>query len=77
VKKYIREIMNDLRGRNRNARIPAVRKPLGGEQTADVDRSPQGVVPEDLNNQVLSSDPVQRAKQLDFQAQKSEERQRS
>jgi hypothetical protein len=33
------------------------------------------VVPEDLDNQILSSDPAQRARQLDYQAQKSEERQ--
>ena len=34
-------------------------------------------VPEDLDNQKLSDDPAQRVRQLDYQAQKSEERQRS
>jgi hypothetical protein len=34
------------------------------------------VVPQDLNNQILSNDPLQRARQLDQQAQQSEERQR-
>jgi len=33
-------------------------------------------VPEDLNNQILSDDPLQRERQLDFQAQQSEERQK-
>ncbi len=33
------------------------------------------VVPQDLNNQILSSDPAQRVRQLDQQAQQSEERQ--
>ena len=32
------------------------------------------VVPEDLNNQTLSQDPQQRMRQLDYQAQKDEER---
>ena len=33
------------------------------------------VVPQDLNNQILSKDPAQRVRQLDQQAQRSEERQ--
>ena len=33
------------------------------------------VVPQDLNNQILSKDPQQRVRQLDYQAQKDEERQ--
>ena len=32
------------------------------------------VVPRDLENQVLSKDPQQRVRQLDYQAQKDEER---
>jgi hypothetical protein len=33
------------------------------------------VVPQDLDNQILSKDPAQKVRQLDYQAQKSEERQ--
>jgi hypothetical protein len=33
------------------------------------------VVPQDLNNQTLSKDPQQKVRQLDYQAQKEEERQ--
>lgn len=33
------------------------------------------VVPQDLENQVLSQDPAQKVRQLDYQAQKDEERQ--
>jgi hypothetical protein len=33
------------------------------------------VVPQDLNNQTLSKDPQQKVRQLDYQAQKDEERQ--
>jgi hypothetical protein len=56
MKKYIREILNDLK------LTPGQKKP-------------EPVVPEDLDNQILSSDPAQRVRQLDQQAQKSEERQ--
>ena len=33
------------------------------------------VAPQDLDNQTLSKDPKQRVRQLDYQAQKNEERQ--
>ena len=38
---------------------------------------PPAPVPEDLDNQTLSNDPAQRVRQLDYQSQKSEERQTS
>ena len=38
-------------------------------------RKTNPVVPEDLENQVLSKDPKQKVRQLDYQAQKNEERQ--
>jgi hypothetical protein len=38
---------------------------------------PPAPVPGDLDNQTLSNDPAQRVRQLDYQAQKSEERQTS
>ena len=47
------------------------------EMLDDLKRKNQAPVPEDLSNQELSDDPLQRAKQLDFQAQQSEERQSS
>lgn len=34
-------------------------------------------VPEDLNNQELSNDPAERVRQLDYQAQKDQERESS
>ena len=40
------------------------------------EKKPQPSVPQDLDNQVLSGDPAQRVRQLDYQAQKSEERQK-
>jgi hypothetical protein len=53
MKKYIREMLDDLK------------------------RKKNPVVPQDLENQELSKDPAERVKQLDFQAQQSEERQNS
>lgn len=55
MKKHIREILDELRKRNK----------------------PQSPLPGDLENQELSNDPLERARQLDFQAQQSEERQSS
>jgi hypothetical protein len=40
-------------------------------------KKPEPAVPADLENQILSDDPAERVRQLDQQAQKSEERQRS
>jgi len=56
MKKYIREMLDDIR--------------------KQYDPAASAPVPEDLNNQELSSDPDQRVRQLDFQAQEAEERER-
>ena len=57
MKKYIREILNDLK-------LAPGRKKI------------ERPVATDLDNQILSGDPAQRVRQLEQQAQKSEERQR-
>jgi hypothetical protein len=41
----------------------------------DFNSKPQQELPHDLNNQELSSDPLERTRQLEFQAQRSKERQ--
>ena len=40
-------------------------------------KKPEPADPTDLDNQILSKDPAERVRQLDQQAQKSEERQKS
>jgi len=40
-------------------------------------KNPPPPVPEDLSNQELSDDPLERVRQLDFQAQQDEEREQS
>jgi hypothetical protein len=74
MKKYIREILDELHGKPNKDFIPPVPAAPGGGKTVYLDPPPAPVVPEDLDNQELSSDPAQRVKQLDYQAQKNEER---
>jgi hypothetical protein len=66
MRKHIRAIIDDLRKqvvpRKKVKASPAKTNP---------------VMPQDLDNQTLSDDPEQRKRQLDWQAQKSEERQNS
>ena len=77
MKKYIREMIDDLRRQSPKAHIPPVPKPRQGGKTVDLNPPPQSATPGDLSNQILSDDPLQRERQLDFQAQKSQERQTS
>jgi hypothetical protein len=70
MRKYIREMLQDLTGRRSAAgksTIPSIPKAP----------APDPAMPGDLNNQELSKDPLQRTRQLDYQAQRDEERQTS
>lgn len=40
----------------------------------DLKRAPQGPIEEDLDNQILSNDPAEVVRQLNWQAQKNEQR---
>ena len=64
MKKYIREVLDEL---NRK----------GSRRGAPPQATTPATTPDDLNNQELSSDPAERVKQLDFQAQENEERESS
>jgi len=77
MKKYIRAMLDDLRRKNPNDYIPPVPKPAAAAPEIDLDAPPEPPVPTGLDNQELSKDPAERVRQLDYQAQKSEERQRS
>jgi len=77
MKKYIREMLDDLRRATSKDHIPPVPKPSIGGTVEDLTPPQEPPVREDLENQELSDDPLERARQLDFQAQQSEERQRS
>ena len=72
MKKYIREMIDDLKNSKAKDFIPAV--PKGGKENPVVDLTPpaEKAVPDDLSNQVLSKDAEERVKQLDYQAFESE-----
>lgn len=75
MKKYIREMLDDLHRKKANKDfIPPVPPAPQDGKTKYLDPPPQPVVPDDLENQDLSGDPVERVRQLDFQAQQNEER---
>ena len=76
MKKYIRDMIDDLKGHKSKDYIPPVPQAPTDGQTIDLQQPPELLVPEDLNNQILSDDPLQLERQLDFQAQQSEERQK-
>lgn len=64
MKKYIREMLDDLR-KKRHVKAP----------TVDLQVPPTPPLPADLENQILSKNRAERVRQLDFQAQQSEEKQ--
>jgi hypothetical protein len=59
MKKYVRAVLDDL-------------KSIAGKKQNPVVATP--VITKDLENQTLSKDPKQKVRQLDYQAQKDEER---
>jgi hypothetical protein len=74
MKQYIRDIIDDLKKAGEEDFIPAIPKTPTDGKTVYLDPPPVAPTPEDLNNQNLSSDNEERVKQLDYQAQKDEER---
>jgi hypothetical protein len=75
MKKYIREILNDLQpDRSSKDFLPPVPPAPEGGKTTYLDPPPQPVIPGDLENQDLSADPEEAVRQLDFQSQQDEVR---
>ena len=75
MKKYIREMIQDLKGSKAKAFIPPVPKGAATESVTDLTPPPDAAMPNDLSNQELSKDPAERVRQLDYQAFQSERRQ--
>jgi len=63
MKKYIREMIDDLKHSKGKGLVPAAVK---------VKKAAEKALPDDLSNQVLSTNAEERVKQLDYQAQQSE-----
>jgi hypothetical protein len=64
MKKYIREMLEDLR-KKQNKKAPVINLTV----------PPKPPLPRDLENQILSKNHEERVRQLDFQGQQSEEEQ--
>jgi hypothetical protein len=77
MRKYVREMLQDLIGKKDKSFIPPIPKSPGDLASIDLNAPAQPPLPGDLNNQELSKNPLQKTKQLDYQAQKNEERQTS
>jgi hypothetical protein len=63
MKQYIRDMIDDLQRKKDKDFVPTIPPPSTTPETA---------LPDDLENQELSKDPLERVRQLDFQAQQSE-----
>lgn len=72
MKKYIREMIDDLKSSKGKDFIPPVPKGAASESVADLTPPPAAVAPQDLSNQELSKNAEERVKQLDYQAFESE-----
>ena len=81
MKKYIREMLDDLQRKTTKDFIPPIPVEAKQAATTDLDIAPEPApapaLPTDLENQILSDDALERVKQLDFQAQQNEERESS
>jgi hypothetical protein len=82
MKKHIRTMIDDLHRKREKGFIPAIPAPSteGPKTSQDAsipNASPEAVLPGDLENQKLSKNAAEQTRQLDFQAQENEERERS
>jgi hypothetical protein len=72
MKKYIREMIDDLKHSKAKGFVPAGPKGKKENPVVDLTPPPQAALPDDLSNQVLSKNAKERVKQLDYQAFESE-----
>ena len=71
MKKYIREMLEDLKGKDKDF-IPKVPKGALKESVENLTPPPVATTPDDLSNQTLSKNEAEKVKQLDYQAFESE-----
>ena len=69
MKKYIRAILNDVKNRDKKDYTPPIPKAPQDAEVTDYDPKQPPAMPYDLDNQELSEDPLERVRQLDWQAQ--------
>jgi hypothetical protein len=69
MKKYIRAILDDLKNRDNKDYTPPIPNEPKNAKYLDLDPKQPPAMPDDLDNQELSKDPLERMRQLDWQAQ--------
>jgi hypothetical protein len=74
MKKYIRDILDDLNKPGHKDFVPELPQTPTGGPTVSLDPPQVPLDPQDLDNQDLSPDPQKQVEQLDYQAQQNEER---
>jgi len=72
MKKHISALLADL-GKKRTDYTPPIPAASTKGPVTDLDPRPQATTPDDLDNQILSTDQAERVRQLDYQAQRLEE----
>jgi hypothetical protein len=73
MKKHIQAMLSELR-KSRKDYTPPVPAPSTKGPVLNQDPSPPAPDPDDLSNQILSNDPSEQVRQLDYQAQRLEEK---
>ncbi|HTS74832.1 MAG TPA: hypothetical protein VMG40_01440 [Bryobacteraceae bacterium] len=73
MRKYIREMIDDIRRKHPKDFTPPIPKPSAPTAEENLMPAPVPTTPSDLENQVLSKNNLERVRQLDFQAQEQEE----
>jgi len=74
MKKYIREILDDLGRKRKKDFIPPSPKPCNDAVVKDLNPPAERALPNDPDNQDFSRNHAEEVRQLDFQAQENEER---
>jgi hypothetical protein len=78
MKNYIRAVLDDLKQpKSSKDFVPDIPQAPAGGKTTFLGDPAAAVVPDDLENQDLSTDPEERVRQLDQQAQDDEMRETS
>jgi hypothetical protein len=73
MKKHIQAMLSGLR-KTRKDYTPPIPSPSAKAPVLNQDPSVPSPDPDDLSNQILSDDPSERVRQLDYQAQRLEEK---
>jgi hypothetical protein len=73
MRKYIREMIDDIRRKRNKDYVPPIPKGPADAVVKDLTPPPVPTTPGDLENQILSKNKLEETRQLDFQAQETEE----